>query len=83
MKILFCKICQDLFKLTKKEIKTCICKGTQGQYNEDGDTAWIKGRNAVLFGLSNFEFFFTLEGYSENAKLFLYPLDNGKIEIRE
>ncbi len=49
MKLLFCKQCNDVFRL-KSKVSVCDCGETFGKYNEDGDTATVSSspRTAVV-----------------------------------
>lgn len=52
MKLLFCKECQDVFKLTTKRVRKCACGKTRGKYEKDGLHAWYSGP-CVPLGLAN------------------------------
>lgn len=81
MKLLFCGSCHDIFNL-RRVVKSCTCGQVKGQYKEDGDSVWITGKRGILLGLSNREFALICMRASDRGDLFLYPVDNGKVEIR-
>jgi hypothetical protein len=41
MKILYCKTCKNLVKLTRREVRFCDCGRVQGRYLRDGRKAEI------------------------------------------
>ena len=51
MKLLFCKECQDLFKLSRDQ-KACDCGESSGRYLEDGLHAEVSGP-CLLLGMDN------------------------------
>ena len=55
MKLIFCKKCGDLYKLS---FDNCICKcgATWGHYKEDGLHAVYGGQSAVPLGFTNASF---------------------------
>lgn len=53
MKLILCQNCQDVFKLSVKEERTCACGKCKGQYEPDGLCAWYSGKNAVPLFFSN------------------------------
>lgn len=55
MKLLFCKKCEDLFRLTQKP-RSCSCGETHGRYLKDGIHAEYRGENAVPLFISNGSF---------------------------
>lgn len=54
MKLLFCKACQDLFRLTSTE-RVCSCGETRGRYVEDTNAVY-SGELAVPLGIANSSF---------------------------
>jgi hypothetical protein len=50
MKILYCKKCKDLFKLTRDEVRKCKCKGSKvhGRYLKDGHEAKTSENKATI-----------------------------------
>jgi hypothetical protein len=59
MKLIYCPVCDDIFRLVTYEWCCCRCGRSGGQYNADNLTAVIGGKGKV-FGIPN-PFFF--EGY--------------------
>jgi len=55
MKLLFCKNCHDIIRLTEK-VKHCECGKVSGQYYSDRITAWYDGEDAVPLGIANSTF---------------------------
>ena len=55
MKLLFCRKCEDLFRLTKEE-RSCECGHTSGYYLEDGLYAEYFGEDAVPLFVANSSF---------------------------
>lgn len=53
MKLLFCRKCQDMFRLAIEERRHCKCGLTSGQYDENGEKATYSGEYAVPFGIDN------------------------------
>lgn len=47
MKLLFCPICWDIFKL-ETELRTCKCGEVKGKYLEDGHKAVVNGKGLSL-----------------------------------
>lgn len=81
MKLLFCRRCGDLFNL-RYEAKSCECGEVWGGDKKDeGDRAFIEGSEAILFTVSNWEVKHLSKGWLEKASLYLYPINNGKIEV--
>lgn len=60
MKLLFCKTCSDVIRITMDKIKYCDCGQTYGQYEEDGINAWFKGP-AIPLGFANRSFLAALQ----------------------
>jgi len=54
MKLIFCRECRDIVKLTY-DIRYCLCGKSSGHYLRDGLTAIISGE-AVPIGISNNSF---------------------------
>lgn len=55
MKLLFCKSCQDIIKLTYT-VRACNCGKTQGIYLPDGLHARYTGKYAIPIGIANNQF---------------------------
>lgn len=55
MKLIHCKKCHDVVRLIDTEWRTCDCKKSGGQYNEDLMTATVGG-NCDIVGISNLFF---------------------------
>ena len=53
MKLLFCRKCQDVFKLAADYERTCKCGAVGGKYLEDGWHAVYWGVDAVPIGFAN------------------------------
>ena len=60
MKLLFCKQCNDIFRLFVDHPKTCHCGKTTGRYEEDGLHAWYQGP-AIPLGFANGSFVHALQ----------------------
>ena len=56
MKLLFCKKCEDVFRIWIAERRTCKCGDTSGQYHEDGLHADFRGQYAIPLGFDNWKF---------------------------
>jgi hypothetical protein len=41
MKLLYCKACKSLFKLTRKKMRSCECRKVRGRYRKDGKSAEV------------------------------------------
>ena len=57
MKLLFCPLCWDVKKLTRKEERQCKCGRARGRAIEDGkggDQVWVTGA-ALVLGLNNLD----------------------------
>ena len=54
MKLLFCPMCYDVFKLTRKVFRSCKCGNCKGKYNKDGHTAIVNGKG-LSFAINNRE----------------------------
>ena len=78
MKILFCKSCGDLFKLSFR-LKFCDCKQSNGKYLSDGDKCQISGENAVVLGIPNRDMSFVLNGSIERGEFYKFNKDYEKI----
>jgi hypothetical protein len=52
MKLVYCRECQDVFKLTTKELRFCECGESAGSYKPDGLHALIYGA-AIPLGFDN------------------------------
>ena len=53
MKLILCRNCQDIFKLSTKGNRICECGSSGGRYLEDGYYAVYWGMDAVPIGFSN------------------------------
>lgn len=78
MKLLFCRNCNDLFPLSKKE-KTCSCKQTWGRYLKDGRMAEYSGPCAPI-GIDNPSLamattIYALKGEKIKIDAFTIPMD--------
>jgi hypothetical protein len=52
MKLLLCKICNDIFNLSTKQEKACSCGMTRGRYLDEINAEY-SGKWAVPLGLAN------------------------------
>ena len=52
MKLILCENCQDVFKLSTKEERSCECGESTGKYTDELN-AWYKGKNAIPIGFAN------------------------------
>jgi hypothetical protein len=52
MKVIYCKECGDLFKLTREGLRTCKCGNVSGRYREDGKHAEVS-ESAVSIKIPN------------------------------
>lgn len=55
MKLLFCKSCQDVFKLVLGELRYCRCARTHGHYVDEVNAVYY-GEYAVPLGFQNSSF---------------------------
>ena len=55
MKLLLCKSCQDVVKLTSGNFRKCQCGLSSGRYLEDDYHAEVKGVDAVVICFLNTE----------------------------
>lgn len=76
MKLIFCKKCQDVFKLHKIDRK-CVCGLSSGYYEQDGLNAVISGKFAIPLGFGNHSFAQSILGGSRNFEAFIIP-ENAK-----
>ena len=53
MKLIYCKICQDVYKLSDHETRHCKCRATWGKYLSDKYTAEYYGEYAIPLGFAN------------------------------
>lgn len=51
MKLIFCRKCKDVIKLTRKESRECNCGAVRGRYLNRSDAA--VSRNAVSIAIGN------------------------------
>ena len=65
MKLLFCKNCQDVIKLSTKKMRYCSCKSIKGRYLKDGIHAEVS-KDAIVIALNNSELGQALGCYSMN-----------------
>ncbi len=57
MKLLLCRLCEDVFRILVNEERTCRCGRTKGRYEKDGLNAWYEGgAHAVPLGFANDSF---------------------------
>ena len=77
MKLIFCRNCHDVFKLSIKEERQCECGSCVGKYTDDLN-AYYKGEDAVPLGINNFSLGTAisnqpLEGLGKNFGAFVIP----------
>ena len=77
MKLIFCKKCQDAYKLVYEK-RTCDCGQTWGYYEEDGLHAVYGGATAVPLGFNNMSLvtgiaFQPTEGAGQRFEAFVIP----------
>ena len=67
MKLLFCKKCQDVIKLSdsKSNYRTCMCGKSWGYYKEDGLNAVVSGP-CVALGINNSSLAAAVRAYYNN-----------------
>ena len=54
MKLLLCKHCQDVVKITTEDKRFCLCKKTWGRTIGDGITVEVSdNEHTIVLGLSN------------------------------
>jgi hypothetical protein len=63
MKLIFCKECSDVVRLTTEKIKQCDCGKSSGQYT-DNLYAWYKGP-CIPLGFANSSFLSALRNQPE------------------
>lgn len=78
MKLIFCKLCQDVFKLSTSEVRECSCGKCSGKYTDELN-AWYKGDNAVPLGFANSTLGMAvanqpLEGWGKRFEAFVIPI---------
>lgn len=56
MKLLFCPLCWDVKKLTRKEERQCKCGRVRGRCLPDGSLVWVN-QQALVLGLNNRDLF--------------------------
>lgn len=66
MKLIFCKECTDVVRLTTADVKSCDCGKSKGQYEEDGLHAWYSGPCMPL-GFANSTFLRALQNQPETG----------------
>lgn len=67
MKLLFCKKCQDIFKL-QKEIRSCFCGDTKGRYL-DNLNAEYSGKYAIPLRFANSTLVAAIRVYDDNWQI--------------
>lgn len=69
MKLLFCDVCQDVFKLGRK-LKTCDCGRVKGKYEKNGHNAVVNGKGySVAIGNGSFiEALYNLQRTESNVR---------------
>jgi len=53
MKLILCTACYDVFKLSQKEQRQCVCGLCTGFYHENGINAEYRGDSAIPIGFAN------------------------------
>jgi hypothetical protein len=53
MKLIYCRVCQDVFKLIDTEVRFCACRSCWGKYLPDKLNAEYYGEFAVPLGFAN------------------------------
>ena len=79
MKLILCKECSDVFKLSQEEVRTCSCGKCSGKYT-DYLNAWYSGEPAVPIGFANRSLIKAIklqpqEGMGEKFEAFVIPKD--------
>jgi len=67
MKLLFCKNCNDVFRIQVERERICQCGKTRGQYHDDDWNAWYKGKEAIPLGFANSTFVSALANQPETG----------------
>jgi hypothetical protein len=52
MKLIYCPVCDDVFRVVSHEWRVCMCGRSGGQYNPDNLTSTVGGK-AKVFGIPN------------------------------
>lgn len=84
MKLLYCPLCMDLFKLDH-EPRHCKCGEVKGGYYQDGIRAW-KGKEGVMLGLNNLYLAQLLTGKllgDNTSPVFLYRINNSRVDQKD
>lgn len=79
VKILYCRDCQDLFKL-QYEARGCKCGVTKGKYGANGIQAIINGKGQLL-GIGNQELASMLTSGRGRPEIFVIPHSNPRVTI--
>lgn len=77
MKLILCKDCWDVVKLSTKEVRSCACGKCKGQYTDDLN-AWYSGEPAIPLGIDNFDLARAQanqpeKGFGKNFNAFVIP----------
>ena len=59
MKLLYCRICEDIFPLDMGGLRECACKLSSGEYRKDGltvDVYTLNRHTALVLGFANSSF---------------------------
>lgn len=77
MKLIYCKLCQDVVRLIKDHDRKCSCGKSGGQYLDNLNAEYF-GDNAVPIGFSNPDFRIALrnrpkEGLGTRFEAFVIP----------
>lgn len=67
MKLILCRYCHDVYKLTKLGVRTCACERTQGNYLPDGLHAEVSNNEyTVVLGFHNGTLVKALDQYNND-----------------
>jgi len=78
VKLIFCKVCSDLFKLTRSTKRSCKCGESSGQYKEDGWYATYSGAGAVAIGVRNTDLAAASALHPESVAIRMWSITNSE-----
>ena len=81
MKLIFCSICHDVFKLSRT-LKSCECGKAKGRYLEDGLYTEIN-KGAVPIGMANSTVAYGVAAYVAGNKTMDYAIDAWVFKVDE
>ena len=72
MKLILCRSCQDVFKLSSTEIRFCACGKCSGLYLDDNLNARYYGEDAIPIGFANSSLASAIKSRPEDGQGFIF-----------